>query len=455
MARLTLLLLILIGVTHSRKQRGSVPSQARCEGAKCDAEPNDWEAPIKPIMTPAERVAARIAYERQTNQPYVRLEWHGTKGWAVHASRHIKAGTVVMSANLPGDMMTLPKAKALLGTSAASVQKHLCNGILADCSSEMYSEFLMTLLVLVERRKGAASEFAAFFALLADHGSTRSIYFLTEAELRCLPPVDVAHHRHRHRILRQWRAAVDYVAGQHTALFPGGPPSRQEFNWAYTFTKTRVTEGEAPHLKYIAARSHLHLVNHDATRGLLQSLAPPDHKIWIAAKDYQPGEEFFGSYGELSVQSLLMQYGFVPTEAHLVRIDAIATLPTKDPCREGGIAELNLLTACVVDSALNVPLVDMPEFKVPGFHCRSGRPHRNMQQKLDRCSQDTTSKFLQLVDLTIDEYEARMGLEQCQVQADQKNSHMLLIREMHQRVIDALKQVRGARGGLFSNLLRV
>jgi len=423
---LLLLLVTLVAQTESRKSR-EVSEQ--CNGGKCEEEANKSTQAF-------DHEAIRQAFELRFPQKNVHLQWSPQYGgWSVHATRRLKAGSIVIMDNLSTSALTVDKARALHKVVRGYKLRQLVCPLGRTCTLEVLQDFLLTLLVLVERARGSKSKFAEYFALFEPQVYVNSSLHMSEEDIECLPTQDAAYKRTFMQLSEAGWAGITYVA-QQTDLFPSGAPSKQEFEWAEMFTHARQVGAEAPMEKAIIPWAHL--VNHNPRRGLGQS-SNEGYQVILAAEDLAPGDEVYDSYGELSIQNLLRNYGFVDHRTpQLGRLD-LDVLHKNDRCYSADPETTVMM--CGADSAVNVPFEHQPDFIIRGLQCKAGKPHSSLEQRLKNCAKSSIrAKLSEIVDANIQAYQARMQLKQCQVTPTTKTGNLPLIRQMHAAVIEQLQK---------------
>jgi len=395
-----------------------------------------------PSITP-EQVKVRDAFERKYPSETVFLRWNGPCcGWAVCAKKHLKPGDVTIDFK-HAEGMTSQAGKKLATGRNKKLQEIKFPGFSKDTLGvEMRDLYFLTLLLLVERRKGAASHWAEYLALLPKIPPVLLTH-MSDAEVACLP-----------KYMRDLRAFMQGVeatmlqglaaAAHHTDLLPEGPPTQEESNYVVSLMFTRGSQRKAPW--HMAMYPWFSNTNHNAEGNVVldtkQHSAPGwrgwDGLVSVAAQNIRPGEEIGAPYSDLSFQEAFMRYGFIMPKPELISLEAFGSqehVDKSDPCNMENMTPAQLCLRDLVDNNFRPP-----KLWIKGLKCVRGHPTQSLEQHLRQCARSRGAMKTELtkrVMKTLSIYEGLAGQPQCRG----STGHLKHIRSYTTTMIKELKSV--------------
>lgn len=279
--------------------------------------------------TPSHRPSMHAAVER-FNSRYknsnVRLYWD--EGRAVpRAWKMIKKGSNIVAIKAK-EVFTARESKYVLfqDQSRLRVLNTVLQKMLPEYPSstrdELRDELMVTLLLIHEKLQGKQSRWAPYLDLLPPiNHDFHTAAFITAEEAQCLGSWAKKKHKRVHTKLDWTIRAVQMLAMKIPSLLPEGQDAL--VRWAVSVFQTRSAGLPAPYGH--ALIPWLGMLNHHSTHGLKQSWhVMPNGEALIAVNaiaDVQEGDEVYDNYGDVSVESLMLTYGFLDPTAALLDAD--------------------------------------------------------------------------------------------------------------------------------------
>lgn len=332
LCRLLLVLAVLATTTSgfakrsaATKRKKPAASPAKGFGASKVAAPKPSAAASSHACEANPKWEAFVAWLEASGASIDAIELAEFRGGlrGVRATRALKQGDTLMK---------IPR-KAILDVDAADASA--VGALWHDADPPLPGYAKLALAVLHETRRGDASAYAPYLALLpsvdefAADGGPAAMW--SDDELRATECAKLIEDATR---LRSRRAGDGHAVLQADALavrwaeleLPGSPPTSDEFAWAVTAVTSRAytLQGGVDGASQVKSGliPMVDMANHDGVlppktaKGLEEA---GDYFSVLAAAPFRKGEQVFLSYGPLPNFRLLQQWGFV--------LDALASPP--------------------------------------------------------------------------------------------------------------------------------